>query len=562
MQKVLQTLKNNYKYLIAICGFVYMIFMSVNYSNAGVNYDQQAGIRPFCIAFGIVLLGFMPLKTWLNIWTLIYLPICYFVTHYLYENHLIYDACKYEHIDIIRMGKMVAIIYGVLIIAVLVDLIKNKTYKEFKDINPILGGLWLVFSIVLALVLNPYYYSWFIIVAFGLTLYILRKEENRKFFILALRLAIIVAFVALTVKAMLHRPYYTGRYNSVFINSNLCGMFYACVNVALYVGFYEWWTKKVTGDKEKKCKIAIVTLYIILLGISLSLTIYNFTRTTIMGQALAFVITVVARIIRKESIKSMATRCLIVFVTMIIVFYPVYLGIRYIPAIVDDPISLAWEDTQGRHVVKGDPINSWKYTTFNECFTDIFAKLGIKVDFHTSHQWEEVVEEHEEVVEETGEVVTVVEVTEVASTVVDTSQNVTISLDDEVDMSNGRTEIWKAYIKLLNLWGHDDPEITMDNGEYIYHAHNTYLHVAYMHGIVLGALYVLVIVASLITSFVNYIKGNSFESGSLFVMLLLGTALLAQMTESIVHPCNILCYLIYISIVYVASIGNGDKLKK
>ena len=118
MQALMQKLKDKetYKYLICLCGFIAMIIMSMNYTNAGVNYEQQIGIRPFCIAFGIVVLALMPVKTWINIWTIIYIPVCYAATHYLYNNQLIYDACKYEHIDVIRMVMITLMVLLVLVI--------------------------------------------------------------------------------------------------------------------------------------------------------------------------------------------------------------------------------------------------------------------------------------------------------------------------------------------------------------------------------------------------------------------------------------------------------------
>lgn len=560
MQALMQKLKDKetYKYLICLCGFIAMIIMSMNYTNAGVNYEQQIGIRPFCIVFGIVVLALMPVKTWINIWTIIYIPVCYAATHYLYNNQLIYDACKYEHIDVIRMGKLVALIYGVAIISVIVDLIKNKTYKELMTGNRITSCLWLVFCVVLAFTIGQYYYSWYIIVAFCLAFYLLRKSETRELVISAAKTAFILSFVYITIRAMLHRPFYTGRYTSFFVNYNICGMFYACTNISIYVTICSWWNKKSEDEKDRKKKAAALIGLYILMGISAALTLFNFTRTTILGQIFAMFVLLVVRIIRKDSIKSAIARLGAVLLATAIMFYPVYLGIRYIPPIVDEPISLAWEDLQGRHIGKGEPIDSWKYITLKEWCTTAFEKLGITVDFHTTHVQKDSAQNTEtgnvDVVNENG--------SDAGYEITESTGDVSVQFNDETDISNGRFTIWKKYFGLLSIKGHYPPEIIMENGQEVFHAHNTYLHLSYMYGLIFGVLYIIQIGLALLFAMISYIKKCEPTNSNLFVLLLLGTSAMAQMTESIFHPCNFFCFFTYLSIVFVANISTRKVEKE
>lgn len=560
MQALMQKLKDKetYKYLICLCGFIAMIIMSMNYTNAGVNYEQQIGIRPFCIAFGIVVLALMPVKTWINIWTILYIPVCYAATHYLYNNQLIYDACKYEHIDVIRMGKLVALIYGVAIISVIVDLIKNKTYKELLTGNRITSCLWLVFCVVLAFTIGQYYYSWYIIVAFCLAFYLLRKSETRELVISAAKTAFILSFVYITIRAMLHRPFYTGRYTSFFVNYNICGMFYACTNISIYVTICNWWNKKSEDEKNRKKKAAALIGLYILMGISAALTLFNFTRTTILGQIFAMFVLLVVRIIRKDSIKSAIARLGTVLLATAIMFYPVYLGIRYIPPIVDEPISLAWEDLQGRHIGKGEPIDSWKYITLKEWCTTAFEKLGITVDFHTTHVQKDSAQNTEtgnvDVVNENG--------SDAGYEITESTGDVSVQFNDETDISNGRFTIWKKYFGLLSIKGHYPPEIIMENGQEVFHAHNTYLHLSYMYGLIFGVLYIIQIGLALLFAMISYIKKCEPTNSNLFVLLLLGTSAMAQMTESIFHPCNFFCFFTYLSIVFVANISTRKVEKE
>jgi O-antigen ligase len=82
-------------------------------------------------------------------------------------------------------------------------------------------------------------------------------------------------------------------------------------------------------------------------------------------------------------------------------------------------------------------------------------------------------------------------------------------------ISNGRITIFKSYIQELNMWGHEEMGAMLPNGEIAVHAHNTYLQVAYDHGIVAGALFVIVLSAGLFCSIGYYRKNRDKEPLSL-----------------------------------------------
>ena len=106
------------RYLFFVIFFCEIIYAGMRFMNAGVNYEQAVSFRLFCIGFGLLVLSMMEIKQWLTIWSLIYLPICYFFTHIAYERHWIADTCEYQHLDVIRMGKLVILIWGIILIAI------------------------------------------------------------------------------------------------------------------------------------------------------------------------------------------------------------------------------------------------------------------------------------------------------------------------------------------------------------------------------------------------------------------------------------------------------------
>lgn len=105
------------------------------------------------------------------------------------------------------------------------------------------------------------------------------------------------------------------------------------------------------------------------------------------------------------------------------------------------------------------------------------------------------------------------------------------------DYSNGRIDIWKAYIKELNLTGHDEMGAVAEDGELLAHAHNVYIQVAYDHGIPVGILFAFVIVAGIAFSGVYYFRNQrSFASAVPFAVIT-GFAI-AGLTEWNFQLCN------------------------
>lgn len=66
--------------------------------------------------------------------------------------------------------------------------------------------------------------------------------------------------------------------------------------------------------------------------------------------------------------------------------------------------------------------------------------------------------------------------------------------------TNGRLSIYKTYLTHLNWKGHDRMGAEAPNGEILVHAHNTYLQVAYDHGILTGGVFLLWVIFGIVSS--------------------------------------------------------------
>lgn len=116
--------------------------------------------------------------------------------------------------------------------------------------------------------------------------------------------------------------------------------------------------------------------------------------------------------------------------------------------------------------------------------------------------------------------------------------------ETEEDYSNGRFEIFKRYISHWNLTGHDEMGVELADGSLSVHAHNTYLQVIHDHGLITGAVYLILGAVSLMQMFrYAYWAGRKKREDSADPYAALPLAIflafaVAGLVEWLFHPCN------------------------
>ncbi len=109
---------------------------------------------------------------------------------------------------------------------------------------------------------------------------------------------------------------------------------------------------------------------------------------------------------------------------------------------------------------------------------------------------------------------------------------------DNGDVSNGRLGLYLAYIKQLNLTGHDQMGVTLQSGEVAVHAHNIFLQTAFDCGIPAGALLLLAVFAIFLAAF-RYARREGVRNSCALLPFLLVTGFgLTGMVEWTFHFCN------------------------
>lgn len=108
---------------------------------------------------------------------------------------------------------------------------------------------------------------------------------------------------------------------------------------------------------------------------------------------------------------------------------------------------------------------------------------------------------------------------------------------EEETYTNGRLYIFERYYERLNKNGHDDMGVMEPDGNYLAHAHNIYLQVAYDHGIFVGGVFLLLGIGTFVQACVYYRRHSRDRECALFPLALLILFAVAGLTEWIFHPC-------------------------
>lgn len=502
---------DTYRYILGIVFFYGILFYGIQFMNAGNSYAQAMAFRSFCVAVALLILTFTQLRFWFHFGTLLYLPVCYFGTRIAYERHWIQDICEYQFVDVIRLGKLVILLWGILLIGLARELIRNQAWRNIKQVHPILGSLWAGFVLWTAIFQREYFYINFFLLGFTTLFWSLnQKEKWKKQMLQAFTDAMLLSFFYISYKTLMHRPYDTERYQAYFSNSNVGGMYFASAVVVLFFRIH------LTIQRARKGALKSISLVLqyLLLGFAICLALYNYTRTTILGLGFAFLTGLVVELITAPKKKKIWLKYGMVILVVIALFQPTYQAIRYIPAKMDAPFYFDGEYNPERKVLPGEPIDSPKYVSMNQYLRIVFGKWGIYINFEER--------------EEAGET--------------------TVEVDAQRDVTNGRVEIWKTYLSHTNATGHYPGHLTMDSGYFCYHAHSTYFHILYQYGLVGGILFALLAIFGYGLSIYYYIRKGKKEPWLLFPLLMTATCLIGQVTEWMGHPAYVICFSYMLSL--------------
>ncbi|MEE5990258.1 MAG: hypothetical protein V3G41_06230 [Lachnospiraceae bacterium] len=499
---------------LVLCVFaIYMTAVAgISFNNAANSYEQAVAFRLFAIglASALTVISFEPtLLTFIS--AAVWVPIGYVFTHYAYELHWIPDTCEYQFVDVIRMSKALILLWGLAGISFFAGMKKRKDFAlPGSKAGRILALIWIAWVALTTACNMGYLYTTLFAAGYTFMFLCLGSRKNREIFKEVFLWGMICSFIYVTYKSLLHRPYDEERYLLYFYNANNAGEYLATVAMVIVAKLESAFAM----EKGKKRNAAVI-IFSALLVWEFILAFLNNTRTGIFPSLAALFVFFVLRIRGSEEKKKVVFRFILIPLITLVLLYPGYLLVRYIPAYSNSPEFFTWEEKPEVRVVKDDPIDSPKYTAFTGLLREMFGKWGILIDFG------------DENVRADG-----------------SEQTSALEIDDK-DVSNGRMTVWKEFISRTGVEPHYPGHIIVGEDWLIYHAHNSYLQVAYQYGFFAGLLLFVMCAYAALYAMYRYHTAKK-KTGSVYPLLICVTVPLSMMTEWMGHPCYVICFALFV----------------
>lgn len=496
--------------------FAGVLWGCIDYMNAMYDIYQQYAFRKTLFFFLLVLLTMCKKERifrWFNgLWVLA----CGLLGYFVYWRPL---ADVAEQGELARLNVWVAMAAGLVAIQLVWLLVKKEIpVKKVSLPYAVLVGIffllllvfrntrgWPVYMVVTCVLLYLFYLAW----------------ENRDRFLANLCNGIILNFACAAVFCVLRRPFrawFFYRYNFTFHTVTVTAYYLALVLAALLV--------KLLMQYHKSRKLRDWWATALLFAMAASFLIMTFSRTGYLAAAvmIAIVFLYESFAVYREKFRTFLTKAG-VFVLLIVAGLPVtYSAVRLIPYYYNDPYVFDIEESEWE-VRKGESPDSENYMTVPRFFYCMDGKLfGDASDVIKSVQ--NTMMSSSVRVEGSGEQLLVA------------STDYMPEWEEEEDFSNGRFDIFFAYIRQWNLTGHDQMGVELPNGEISVHAHNTYLQVFHDHGLITGVVYLLVGIVSLVLMFFYAKREEKRDAYAALPLAIFLAFAVAGLVEWLFHPCN------------------------
>ncbi|MCR5210533.1 MAG: hypothetical protein K6C99_10015 [Lachnospiraceae bacterium] len=510
--------------LLGIFALYMTVVAGISFNNAANSYEQAVAFRLFAIglALALTVVSFEPTRLTF-IAAAVWVPVGYVFTHYAYEYRWIPDTCEYQFVDVIRMSKALILMWGFAGITFFGSLKKRNDFAvPAAKPGRILALIWIAWIALITACNMGYLYTALFAAGYTFMFLALGSGKNREIFKEAFLWGMICSFIFVTFKSLLHRPYDEERYLLYFYNANNAGEYLATVAMVIVAKL-----ESAMLMKKGKLRNAALIAFSALLVWEFILAFLNNTRTGIVPSVAALLVFFVLKLKGSSEKKKVVFRFILIPLITLVLLYPGYLLVRYIPAYSNSPEFFTWEENPEVRVVKDDPADSPKYTSFTGLLREMFGKWGILIDFG------------DENVRADG-----------------SEQTSTLEIDDK-DVSNGRMTVWKEFISRTGVEPHYPGHIIVGEDWLIYHAHNSYLQVAYQYGFFAGLILLLMCGFAALYAIYLYCTGRE-ERKPVFSLLICITVPLSMMTEWMGHPCYVICFALFVG-MGLLMYENGKK---
>ncbi len=414
------------------------------------------------------------------------------------------------------------ILYGYIVIRIFIKLFKEKDYPIIRPINL---WIWIIMFLLMFISRNENLWPLYFFIVFS-SFYLTDYSEKRlNDLFLGISIGIIIGFFLLQGLALLFRPYDEVRYNGIFKNANMNALFYTLVFCAI-LSLIAFIVKKSNSEK-------IIIPLIFLCGAIIGLTLLAGSRTALISDFIifsVFIISLFTELKKKRIIKYL----LIFIVSVIVMFFPTYLSVRYIPTIHLHPIYFEGEYSE-KKVLPGEPRDSEKYVSAKEVIDRNFGRfLSVFVKVNRTE----------------STVNNATDVSEESTTVAESSSQK--KQEEYLSSADVRYIIYKWYFDNLNIFGHSKNDET---GVYVYkgytapHAHNVFLQMGFWYGIPTCLLFIYFVIQCYV-SFVLLLKRKELFKAC-FLGCFISAFVVFGSLELVWHPGRLSFTLFFIILYFV-----------
>lgn len=573
-----QSLKNEHRlqYVLIMFSMAMALWYASGYMNDLYDIYHYISERRMSIWLIIMLLFTFSLKEFFNLYNFVWvLGSSIFGVHYYNLHKLAPDEKEYDlHNAVLKYGIIIVILGGVLVLN-LIRLIILKTreirygaeHSKRQVVVPTFFGIVLGVLLILMAILNntrmwPIYlavFAFFLFVRFAIW-------DKRGDFYKILSGGFMMNFAISLAFSYLHRyfpGYVSGRFAFIFhtvtVTAEYLTFMGATATVMLIV-------KIISLPNNAKLKeIAVIAWKeIVLFGFIMSYAIFTVSRTAYLAIAVSviLVICVVISYYKKQLFRILG----ILILSVILAFPAAFTLQRILPTIAADPVFYPIDDAD--EFIRGGA--DWDSTNFMcvERFANLFESkiLGVDVGEYEfpmdPHNYEDngrgeplydyygrpYDESPDNTENQESGMIDPPETDALLASSMMTRAEIIMLLDElegyvDTDnildvISNGRISIAKSYLQQLNMWGHEEMGATLSNGEIAVHAHNTYIQVAYDHGIPVGILFLFTMIVALASSIRYFSKNRKTEPLSLITCAVIIGFAVAGVSEWVFQYCN------------------------
>ncbi len=526
---------NKVCHILRIISIATLLWYCYEYMNGLYNIDHYYSISKMVIVFAFLLIFTFSKKEILIIPNAVWL-IAGPILGYLYYRPQI-GVNEME--ELYRLNGWVIAIGGFVVINLIYSVIRIiKKDVKLPKLNLFFAIPFAVFAIGICILSNTRNWPYLLVGICLLLAYRLAFMEDRARFSEELCTAIVLNFYMMVFFSLIHRPYYFYqyyRYNMGYHTVTVTAYYLALIVCASWMRLY--------ASIKESLDIKNIFSKVFTFGMTMSYLIFTMSRTGFLsvGVTIVFALILATAVYeKKESIKKAGKYVAVMAVAVIYMFPVTFFLTDIVPRISNDPIVFEYE-VRDFTFHEGMPYADVNYMTIEQ-FISEFGKKVFNID------------------PDKNAMITIPDpfVIKAYASETEESDEGTSDEEDVTDMSNGRFDIFKSYIAVWNMWGHEDMEAPLPNGEMAIHAHNSFLQVAHDHGIIFGIYFVLFIGYVVILSMIGAVKEKR-DPYAMFCPIIIVCFSMASLVEWIMHPCNpfgIAIFLAMMPLIYKDSLKD------